>query len=396
MKKKKILIIALAQSTHTHAWTDLISKKKFDVRLFGVKNSHPDLEIDTFYYSLGKNFPFLNPKKYNFRIFRKFRRLLFYYDYLKKYQIEKNWLEQIIKNWQPDIIHTLGIDPSTLHLLDIRSKLKPYLYYQWVVTIRGGSDIELERFSPEGQKTFKKIFQECDFVFTDNIITYSYALELGLDKKKKPPWKFIPGTGGIDIQKLSNLRKGKTSQNRIILWPKACEATYSKGLSVLEAIKIAWPKIKPCQIIMTVVDPNFLKWLELLPAGIRQSIKTYPRIPRAEILKIIAKSRVILLPSLIDGIPNSLYEAMACKTFPIVSPLKTIKTIVGTKNVLFARNLYPQEIADALIKAMNDDKLIDESVANNLRLVKKIANRQKITGAVNDFYWQISKEKSEK
>ncbi|KKQ18767.1 MAG: Glycosyl transferase group 1 [Berkelbacteria bacterium GW2011_GWA1_36_9] len=236
-KKKKILIIALAQSTHTHAWIDLISKEKFEVRLFGVKNTSPSIKISSFYYCLQENYPFINQKPSNNRLLKMLRKLLFVFDYFKGYRLEKKWLSRIIQNWQPDIIHTLGIDPAALHFMDVRSKFKLGPNYRWVVTIRGGSDIELERFSLTNKKIFKKIFQECDLVIADNKITYSYAFELGLNKNKKPSLEFIPGTGGMDIEKLSSLRKQKTSQSRIILWPKACEATYSRGLPVL-VIKI--------------------------------------------------------------------------------------------------------------------------------------------------------------
>ena len=84
----------------------------------------------------------------------------------------------------------------------------------------------------------------------------------------------------------------------------------------------------------------------------------------------------MLAPSLTDGIPNTLYEAMAAGAFPIVSPLDTIQPIVkNERNVLFARNLYPQEIAEALCRAMHDDELVDHAAERNLKLVRKIADR---------------------
>lgn len=392
-KKRKILIVALAQSTHTHAWIDLISREKFDVRLFGIKNSRPLVQFNTFYYCLEKNYPFINKLPSRNSWLKALRKLLFFIDYFKGNFFEKRWLRRVIENWQPDVIHTLGIDPAALYFLDVHHYLKKAKKdkYRWVVTIRGGSDMELERFNPEKKKIFKKIFQECDLAIADNKITYSYAFDLGLKKDKKPILEFIPGTGGMDVEKLSHLRKQKTAQSRIVLWPKACEAAYSKGLPVLEAIKIAWPKITPCRFIMTACDHDFLKWLDASDPEIRKNIETYGRIPRVDLLKIMAKARVVLLPSLVDGVPNSLYEAMACKTLPIVSPLETIKTIVGKNNVLFARNLYPNEIADALVKAMNNNYLLEEMIEENFTLVKKIANRERIAPVVNNFYEKLSK-----
>lgn len=389
MPKKKILIIALAQSSHTHAWIDLIDQKQFEVRLFGIKNSSPGQPIKAHYYCLQENFPFLNQKPGRVQWFNKLRRGLFYFDYFNNYFFENWWLSRIIKSWQPDIIHTLGVDPAGLRFFECLKKIKKN--FKWVVTVRGGSDLELERFQPAQISYFKKFFGQCDFVIADNKVTYEYAFNLGLEKFKKPDWDFVPGTGGMDIAKLSHLRKKKAVQSRTILWPKACEATYSKGLPVLEAILIAWPKIQPCQIIMTAVDNQFRKWLDrFLPSEIKANIKVYDRVPRSKLLKMMANSRIVLLPSLIDGIPNSLYEAMACQAFPIVSPLVTIKTVVDENNVLFARNLYPNEIAEALKKAMNNNDFIDKIIARNLPLVKAVADRKKITCLINDFYANLT------
>jgi glycosyltransferase involved in cell wall biosynthesis len=92
-------------------------------------------------------------------------------------------------------------------------------------------------------------------------------------------------------------------------------------------------------------------------------------------------------PSLVDGVPNSLYEAMAFGALPIVSPLATITPVVKQdENVLFARNLYPDEIAAALVRALTDDALVDGAAQYNLRLVEKIANRQTIRKQVINFY----------
>jgi glycosyltransferase involved in cell wall biosynthesis len=95
----------------------------------------------------------------------------------------------------------------------------------------------------------------------------------------------------------------------------------------------------------------------------------------------------MLAPALIDGVPNSMYEAMACGALPIVSPLETIVPVVKhEENVLFARNLYPNEIAEALVRAMTDDALVDAAAQRNIDLVGRIANRDLIRPRVIEFY----------
>ena len=105
------------------------------------------------------------------------------------------------------------------------------------------------------------------------------------------------------------------------------------------------------------------------------------------------RARILLAPSLIDGVPNSLYDAIVSGAFPIVSPLETIMPVVNQQeNVLFARNLYPHEIADALVHAMNDDALVDKAAENNFKLVRTIANRQTIKTNVVNYYKRLTEE----
>jgi glycosyltransferase involved in cell wall biosynthesis len=100
----------------------------------------------------------------------------------------------------------------------------------------------------------------------------------------------------------------------------------------------------------------------------------------------------MLAPSLVDGVPNSLYEAMAAGALPIVSPLETIQHVVeNERNVLFARNLYPNEIAAALQRAMSDDRLVDRVAEQNLSLVRRIANRREIRKNVISFYQEVAR-----
>jgi uncharacterized protein (DUF2336 family) len=60
------------------------------------------------------------------------------------------------------------------------------------------------------------------------------------------------------------------------------------------------------------------------------------------------------------------------------------------RGMLFARNLYPNEIADALIKAMNDDAFVDEAAHSNLSLMRNIASRELISSKVVNFYHSIT------
>lgn len=134
-----------------------------------------------------------------------------------------------------------------------------------------------------------------------------------------------------------------------------------------------------------------MAWFYTLPAKIRESCVLHDRMPREYFLSLLAQARVLLIPSLVDGVPNSLYEAMAVGAFPIVSPLETICPVVeAEKNVLFARNLYPEEISRALVRAMSDDALVENAAKNNLELVEKLASKRMISKKVIEYYEHIT------
>jgi glycosyltransferase involved in cell wall biosynthesis len=128
-------------------------------------------------------------------------------------------------------------------------------------------------------------------------------------------------------------------------------------------------------------------WFETLPAHTRARCEVAGRIARAEALDLLAGARVMLAPTLSDGIPNSLLEAMAYGALPIVTPLATLEGLVEDgRHVLMARNLYPEEIADALVRAMHDDRLVDRAADENLELVTRIGDRDSIGARVATYY----------
>jgi glycosyltransferase involved in cell wall biosynthesis len=302
-------------------------------------------------------------------------------------------LAMVIHSWEPDIIHTLGLEPSSYFYLAARKKFALEGIGKWVVQVRGGPDLALNRMLPIYEEKIRAVFMKCDQVIADNQLNYQYALEMGLTENRISELGAVPGTGGIDLHQAQRIESIPPSRReRVILWPKAYECPASKALPVFAAIESAWEKIKPCRIIMTAANQETLRWFQTLPAPIRESSTIVPRIHRDEIFAHLSRARILLAPSLVDGIPNILYEAMAYGAFPVVSPLPTICPLVTEEiNVLFARNLYPGEIAAAIIKAMSDDTLVDDAAKNNRRLVRLIADREIIREKVAAYYERLAK-----
>ncbi|MGH7114496.1 MAG: glycosyltransferase, partial [Stellaceae bacterium] len=141
-----------------------------------------------------------------------------------------------------------------------------------------------------------------------------------------------------------------------------------------------------------MTQPEVQIWYDkLFPPEIKRCCPTYLRLSHEETLAHFAMARVMMAPSLSDGIPNTMTEAMALGAAPLVSPLDTIVPVVREgENVLFARNLYPDEIAAALVRLMTDDALVDRLAANNLVRIRELADRDAVRARAIAYYEEVA------
>lgn len=395
--RPKILFVGIANSTHTHSWIDLLKGAPFNVRLFSTTEGLPPDEWAVKTYITAYNSGVLDPQLRK-RLFDKgkARRLA---SRTKAWVSRRAWhlsglapawLIETIQKWRPDVIHTFGLDAGAFYLSS-RDRLAAAKIGKWVLQTRGGSDLALTHLDPERVPHIAYALRACDQLLCDNVDNLRIGRELGMAESQFASISPVPGTGGIDVDELASRWQGPPSQRRTILWPKAYETPWGKVGPTYEAIKLCWDRIQPVEIHALSADGEARAWYWTLPENIRQSFRISERVTRARTLELMTEARVMLAPSLVDGVPNSMYEAMAAGAFPIVSPLDTIRPVVEHEtNVLFARNLYPNEIADALCRAMSDDALVDAAAQRNLELVRRIADRSKIKTRVIEYYERLA------
>lgn len=395
--RPRILFIGLGENSHTHAWIDLLAGASFNVRLFSMTTGSPPDEWPIRTYVTSYHGP---------RVRSSTRRPLYPASSVQRFvkrqaarafgmpdiqALAGRWLAKILREWQPDIIHTLGIEQGGEFYLHVRRKFGLEKIGKWVLQTRGGSDLALTHLNPERRKELVDILGSCDQLISDNEQNFRIARELGVREEQLSKIAPVPGTGGIDVESLHKKWQGPPSSRRIIVWPKAYDSAWGKMLPTFEALKLIWDRIQPCEIHMLSMTAESNMWFWSLPEEIRRSCRPRERVTRSEVLDLMARARIMLATALIDGIPNSLYESMAAGAFPIVSPLETILPLVKhEENVLFARNLYPNEIAEALERAMTDDTLVDAAARKNLELVRRIAARDLIRPRVIEFYESLA------
>lgn len=390
-KKIRILFIGEIISSHAQSWMDLLgdSKDDFEILSFGVPGS-PYPSQSNHRVFLGKaratSAAFTNAFLPSAVVRALARRRDASCSKRGNAIYKKALLEFVIRTFRPHVIHTFAAFPSASFYYPVIKKFKNDL--KWVLQVRGGPDVYMNSFDDARKQVLRELFAGCDLLIADNDLNYEIAKNLGIEESKCWGFGVVPGAGGVDIDSFSRAKKPSKSERRII-WPKAYEGYESKGLPVLEAIKIAWPLIRDKNVKFTFTAGNqeLNDRLRFLSEDILKNIDVRNRIPRGEMLNLMMASRVVMAPSLLEGIPNTLYECMAARCVPIYSPLETyVNKFIGGKNVLYARNLYPDEIAEAIVTAMNNDGIADGIAENNLELVQKIANRKMISNRIVELY----------
>jgi glycosyltransferase involved in cell wall biosynthesis len=407
----KILFIGLAESSHTTSWIELLENSEIEYRLFALPTgARPDsLKIPVYlsshrFFLKPKQFPIMRISsiarikslilflklKLNTNFARRIRK------YFKIKEVKSKAIQfavipsliSVIKRFKPDIVHTLGVFDASVLFREVSPRFPSI---NWVMQVRGGPDLDYYYLIESRKSTIQDILSKIDYLICDSEFNYNLAEKLGADTSK---FKLgvVSGAGGVKLKSSKNRTFDKNSQT--VIWPKAHEGVSAKALPILEAIKLALSEIVNINFEIFCLDQEEVQlWIQSnLPSEIRERFKIYERVGREEFMSHLSKSQVLLSPSLMDGIPNVLIESMALGVVPIVSPLNTIKEFVSDpENVYFARNLYPNEIANALIKSLSEETCNERKIENNYDLVKKIYDRDKVRLKVNEFYNKIGR-----
>jgi len=380
-RKIKILFVGQIESSHAQSWINMLDETRFEVICFATTRQPVPLSFSKLIYSTGRG-------KWSERHLRRGlpkggTKLLSALSLALNFNLHDSfaqwWLARLVKRFKPDIIHCLGASYGGMFFLQAYRKYGLQSCGKWVIQARGGPDLFDGVLDPAVKPSLQEMLQTCDLFIADNHVGYDIARQLGCPEQRLCHG-IMPGTGGLDLAEAASngVRDRLPSQReRVILWPKAYEGFQSKGLPVLEAICRVWDRIQPCRVILTATNDELVRAVKRLPAHVQAHLEVLPRISRQDLLGRLVGSRVVLAPSLSDGVPNVLYEAMAYGAAPIVSPLETITRVVSApRNVIFARNLDICEIEQALIAAMTDDVLVDSMARANFEDVAVLADRR--------------------
>lgn len=135
---------------------------------------------------------------------------------------------------------------------------------------------------------------------------------------------------------------------------------------------------KNVNFVVLGVNEKLIQTLE-----IPENIKLYPPRPQSEILPFYQSAKIYFQPSYIEGLPNSLCEAMLCECFPMGTNVGGIPTAIGnTGEIIEYGNV--QSASEVILKALQEcsGKDARKRVVENFSLKRR---EEELVALINSF-----------
>ena len=126
-------------------------------------------------------------------------------------------------------------------------------------------------------------------------------------------------------------------------------------------------------------------WVRELKIG--GSVTLLESVSHSEMADLFRSAQLAVSPSVHDGTPNSLLEAMACGCFPVAGDLESIREwIEPGVNGLIVDSRDPVSVAAAIVRGLNDSGLRESAANYNRTLIAEHAEYNRCMNRVSDFY----------
>jgi len=396
-KKIRLLIVGMSESIHTARWISNITDQGWELHLFpsnDIGATHSLLQNITVHHSFfGKQYnnkarirgiPVISQN-----IAWLFRTILKHY--FSSYRARQ--LARLIRKIKPDLIHLMEIQAAGYLMLEAKKYLRQ-LCPPWILTA-WGSDIYLFGRLPEHKQKIQQVLEQSAFYLCECNRDITLAKQFGFHGVTFP---CFPVTGGFDLAKIQPLREIISPSQRRYIIVKGYQGWSGRALVALQALRRCVDVLQNYTIILYAVEKSI--WAQssaveiaakLLAKDTGCKVEFIPcGTPYEKLLEYFAKSRVYLGLSISDGISVSMLEALVTGAFPIQSNTSCANEwIIDGVTGFIVPPEDPEDVEQAIRKALNDDILVDNATKQNWKTAKQRLDSTLIKQQTLSFYRNI-------
>lgn len=297
----------------------------------------------------------------------------------------------LIADINPDIVHALRIPFEGI----LAAKATP-ARFALLISVWGNDFTLFASRNPLIARQTRQALGRADALHCDCRRDMRLAVRdwgFGADK----PSAVLPGAGGVEgavfnrQRDVSELRKKLQISNDapVIINPRGFRG-YVRNDVFFRSMPLVLEK-HPESIFLCVgmqANPVAEKWADRL--GVRHAVRLLPAVQHKEMADLFSLAEITVSPSLHDGTPNSLLEAMACGCFPVAGDIESVREWIsdGVNGLLFDAT-SAQSFAGALTRAIGDRGLRESARHSNVQLVRERAAYDKVMARARDFYDEV-------
>jgi len=294
---------------------------------------------------------------------------------------------RIVEAEAPDLIHALRI-PFEGMLAATAPQGVPVLASIW------GNDLTLHAVgSPWMRRWTERVMNRLDGLMADAQRDIRLAQQWGYLADK--PSLVVPGSGGIDLDEIARaetsmagLEKYGVSANQpFVVNPRGFRPGSVRNDVFFQSIPLILerhPDVKfICLAMQGQEEAN--RWVQQFKIG--SQVRLLPYLAQSELWQLFRNAKASVSISTHDGTPNSLLEAMACGCFPIVGDIESLREwITPGVNGLLVEPGKPQDVAEAVILALNNEALRQKAAAENRKIIEERCEVDFVRGQIEVFY----------
>lgn len=296
--------------------------------------------------------------------------------------------KDLIRTIQPDLVHALRI-PFEGMLAAYTPIQIPLIAATW------GNDLTLHaKGSPLMRRFTRRCLNRADGLTSDTCRDVRLAHAWGLDSDA--PTLVVPGSGGLDLTAIENTPDFDASQFDLpethawVVNPRGLRPGSVHQDVFFKAIPMVLAQYPHCAFICPSLKgkKHAENWVK--SNKVQENTFLLPKLTQPQLWGLLKKAQVFVSPSSHDGTPNTLLEAMACGCFPVAGQIESLEEwIEDGLNGLLVDPRDPNELANAILKALKDHELRNSAAVYNRSLIIERAASESTQPKIDSFYQQF-------
>jgi glycosyltransferase involved in cell wall biosynthesis len=290
-------------------------------------------------------------------------------------------LRRILRWVRPDFIHALEFQNAGY--VSIRALEDVHISTAFIATNYGSDIYWFSRF-PSHVERIKRVLARAQMYSAECERDVDLAKGLGFKGKVLP---IFPNAGGFDPRYSAS--SFTPPSRRKVIAVKGYHGWAGRALVVMEALKNMRVYLDGFQVIVFSASNKVIKKAKILSKKYGLDIVAHKNgsLSHEQVAQILDSARLYIGVSQTDGISTSLLEAMRSGAFPIQSRSSCASEWIrnGSSGYILD-SLQVIETSKALVGALVDDRLVDESSEVNIRTISERADITAIARLARQFY----------